>query len=348
MTLSARNRWVRFGARFLPVFISCWVTSSASAADRVPRVNLGTLAPRGSSFHQALQAMGEQWRQAPNGGARLVIYPDGTQGGEADMVRLMRLGSLQAGLLSGVGLSDIESGVTGLQNMPMVFRDLEEFEYANQKLQPMLEKRLADKGFVVLFWGDAGWVRYFSTKPIVTPDDLKRNKIFVWAGNPAQMDIMKKSGYNPVALETADIVHGLTTGLITAVGVPPIVALVSGFDKRAPHMIELNWAPMVGACVIRKDVWDKLAAPTKEAMLKAAAEAGKQIRTNNRREANEAVEKLKKNGLTVHSVSPEMEQKWREVVEEVYPQIRGRLVPADIFDEVTRLRKEYRAAGGKK
>jgi TRAP-type C4-dicarboxylate transport system substrate-binding protein len=324
------------------------LVSGARGAERTVRVNLGTLAPRGSSFHQALQAMGEQWRQAPGGGVRLVIYPDGTQGGEADMVRLMRLGSLQAGLLSGVGLSEIEPGVTGLQAMPMVFRDLNELEYATEKLRPMLEKRFADKGFVVLFWGDAGWVRYFSTKPMLAPEDLKKNKVFVWAGSPAQVDIMKRAGYNPVSLETADIVPGLTTGLITAVGVPPIVALVSGFDKRAPHMIDLNWAPMVGACVIKKDIWDKLAPASKDAMLKAAAEAGKQIKSNNRKEAEEALEKLKKNGLIVHSVSPAMEAKWRAAAEEVYPQIRGKLVPADIFDEVTRLVNEYRAAGGKK
>jgi TRAP-type C4-dicarboxylate transport system substrate-binding protein len=264
------------------------------------------------------------------------------------MVRLMRLGSLQAGLLTGVGLSEIEPGVAGLQAMPMVFRDLDELEYAIEKLRPILEKRLADKGFVVLFWGDAGWVRYFSTKPMLVPEDLKKNKVFVWAGNVDQPDIMKRAGYNPVSLETADIVPGLTTGLITAVAVPPIVALVSGFDKRAPHMIDLNWAPMVGACVIKKDIWDKLPPTTKEAMLKAAAEAGKLIRNNNRREAEEAVQKLKKNGLTVHPVTPEVEAKWRAEVEEVYPQIRGRIVPADIFDEVMRLVKEYRAAGGKK
>jgi TRAP-type C4-dicarboxylate transport system substrate-binding protein len=176
------------------------------------------------------------------------------------MVRLMRLGSLQAGLITGVGLSEIEPGVAGLQAMPMVFHDLDELEYATEKLSPMLEKRLADKGFVVLFWGDAGWVRYFSTKPMVRRD-LKKNKVFVWAGNPDQVDIMKRAGYNPSRSRPPTCPRA-DHGLITAVGVPPIVALVSGFDKRAPHMIDLNWAPMIGACVIKKSVWDKLTPAT--------------------------------------------------------------------------------------
>src|SRR5690242_10772381 len=99
------------------------------AAEKALRINLGTLAPRGSTYHQSLQAMAEKWKQAPGGGARLVIYPDGTQGGETDMVRLMRVGSLHAGLVTAVGLAEIEPGVTGLQSLPMMFRDFDEVEY---------------------------------------------------------------------------------------------------------------------------------------------------------------------------------------------------------------------------
>ena len=76
---------------------------AAARAETPVRINLGTLAPRGSAYHQSLQKMGEAWRDA---GVKLVIYPDGTQGGEADMVKLMRVGSLQGGLLTAVGLAD--------------------------------------------------------------------------------------------------------------------------------------------------------------------------------------------------------------------------------------------------
>ena len=91
----------------LPVLAAVHLAAPAGrleAAEKTFRINLGTLAPRGSVYHQSLQAMAEAWRQAPGGGVRLVIYPDGTQGGEADMVRLMRVGSLQEGLLTVVGL----------------------------------------------------------------------------------------------------------------------------------------------------------------------------------------------------------------------------------------------------
>jgi len=83
-------------------------------------------------------------------------------------------------------------------------------------------------------------------------------------------------------------------------------------------------------------------------MLKAAAEAGKEIRVNSRKESDDSVAAMKRRGLTVHELTPEQEAGWRAGAEEIYPDIRGRIVPADIFDEVERLLKEYRAGGGKK
>jgi len=317
------------------------------AADKPLRVNLGTLAPRGSVYHQSLQAMAEAWRQAPGGGVRLVIYPDGTQGGEADMIRLMRVGTLQAGLFTVVGLSEIEPGVSGLQGVPMLFRSLDEFQYVNDKLRPMLEQRLAEKGFVVLFWVDTGWIRYFSKEPMLTPDDLKRMKVFSWAGNADEINILRHAGFNPVALETSDILPGLQTGLINAVSVPPIFALAGQLDLRAPHMLKLNWAPLVGACVVKKTTWDKIPAEAKDALLAAAEKAGKEIRDNSRKENEEAVAAMQKRGLQVHDPTPEQVKAWQIEAEKSYPEIRGRIVPADIFDEVQRLLKEYRAAGGK-
>jgi TRAP-type transport system periplasmic protein len=315
-------------------------TANAAAPKRV---SLGTLAPRGSIYHQSLQSMSEKWRQAPGGGVRLVIYPDGTQGGEADMVRLMRVGTLQAGLLTTVGLSEIEPGVAGLQSFPLAFRDFAEFDYVNQRLRPLLERRLEERGFVMLFWADAGWVRYFFKEPISTPEEMKQRKLFAWSGSVAQVDIMKQMGYNPVPLETTDILTSLQTGLINAVSVPPIYAARSQFHSYAPHMIDLKWAVLVGGLVIKKDVWEKIPPVTRKVLAEAAEAAGREIQANGRKEGDEAIAAMEKRGLKIHRVTPELEARWVAAAEETYPKIRGTIVPADIFDEVKRLLQEYRS-----
>ncbi len=335
--------------RMLPIIAALFVVlapaGEAHAQGKV-RINLGTLAPRGSSYHRSMQTMGEKWKDMTGGNVKLVIYPDGTQGGEEDMVRLMRIGTLQAGLLTVVGLSKIEPGCSGLQNLPMMFRTFDEYDYVAQKLQPMLQKRLEEKGFVVLFWGDTGWVHPFTRHPVQTPDDYRKLKLFVWAGGTGQSDIMKKAGYNPVELEPTDIIPGLQTGLIDSVTVPPTYALAGQIDLRAPHMLQLNWAILVGACVMTKDAWDKLTPADRAKLLEVAHETGKEIYAYSRTEAHDAVESMKKRGLQVHPLTSENEAKWREAVDKIYPDIRGGVVPADIYDEVVRLLKEYREGKG--
>ncbi|HSB67888.1 MAG TPA: TRAP transporter substrate-binding protein DctP [Burkholderiales bacterium] len=318
----------------------------ASAADNAVRVRLGTLAPKGSSYAKHLQAMGEKWRQASGGGVLLTIYPDGTMGSEADMVRRMRLGQLQAGMLTAVGLAEIEPAVAGLQNLPMMFRSLEEVDYIGEKLQPMLEKRLEEKGFVVLFWGDSGWVRFFSKQPMLRPDDLRKAKLFVWTRSANDVDTYRSAGFNPVPLETVDILPSLQTGLIDAVPLPPSIALASQVDRAAPHMLDLAYAPLVGAAVIMTKTWEAIPAAGRDALRRAATEAGKLVKADGRRESVESVEAMRKRGLQVHAVTPDIEAEWRRAVEAAYPTVRGRIVPADIFDEVVKQLGAYRAARG--
>jgi TRAP-type C4-dicarboxylate transport system substrate-binding protein len=102
---------------------------------------------------------------------------------------------------------------------------------------------------------------------------------------------------------------------------------------------------MVGATIIKKEVWEKLPSGSLDAIRKAAAEAGEKIRTRSRLETEESVTAMQKRGLTVHPVTLQIEEEWRQLAESVYPMIRGRMVPADMFDEVQRLLKERRAVG---
>jgi TRAP-type C4-dicarboxylate transport system substrate-binding protein len=322
--------------------------TNLSAADKSINLRLSTLAPRGTSYHKSLMLMREQWLKTSGGAVRLTIFPDGTQGGEADMVGLMQTGNLDAGLLTAVGLAEIEPAVTALQNMPMSFRNLAEVDYVGAKLRPQLEQRLLKKGYLVLFWTDSGWVRFFTKSPILHPDDLRKLKIFCWAGDAHAYDLWKASGFHPVALETANVAQGLMSDSINAVPMPPFFALAGQLHDQTKYMLELNWAPLVGAAVVRKASWDRVAAETRETLLKIASEAGKQIKANGRAESDAAVETMAKHGLMVQKVTPDIEAEWRAAVDKVQDKIRGKMVPAEMFDEAQRLLQEYRATDGTK
>lgn len=311
----------------------CTLLLAGRAADSVT-IRLGTILPSGTAQHAALQEMGEQWRKASGGAVKLTLYPDGRLGGEAEMVRKLRIKQINATLLSAVGLAEIDPGVTGLQIMPLVYESWKDVDRMREKLRSRLEDRLRAKGYEVLFWADAGWVRFFTSEPVVRPDDMKRLKIFVWAGDQSQLEIMQALGYRPVPLETTDILLGLNTGMINAVPMPALIALAGQMNTAAPHMIDLKWCPIVGAAVVRREVWEQIPAEHRQAIRAVAAAAGEKVRARGRAEDEEAVCVMQQRGLQVHPVPAEARAEWRQLVAQVYPQLRGVKVPAEIFDEV--------------
>ena len=311
----------------------------ALGADQTARIKVATILPRGTSAQQALLEMAAKWRQV---GVTTTLYTDAVMGGEAETVRRMRIDQIQGALLSVGGLTEIDRSVTALQLMPMVFHSLDEVAYVREKLRPLLEKRLEEKGYVALFWGDAGWVQIFSRKPVLHPDDLKKQKVFVLASDGSQVDLMKTAGFHAVPLEYTDTLTGLQTGLIDAVPTTPFYALAGQFYLPASYMLELNYVPLGGAFVVTRKAWDGLTLAMQDVIRQTGDETGKKITLQSLREMQESVAAMTKRGLKVSRMTPEAESEWRTLFESVYPKLRGGLVPADMFDEVQRLLREYR------
>jgi TRAP-type C4-dicarboxylate transport system substrate-binding protein len=311
--------------------------SFAQAEDMT--IKLGTLAPEGSSWDLITKDMGQEWQAA---GVKLQVYPGGVLGDEPDIVSKMRIGQIQAGILTVVGLATIDKAVQAL-SIPLLYRSDAESDYVRAKLQPILEKRLLAKGFKVLNWGEAGWVYFFAKEPVLTPEELKKMKFFVWGDDTDTMNIWKSAGYSPVPLAATDILPNLQTGLINSFDTTPLSALSFQWFALAPHMTNVKWAPLVGATIITTKAWDEIPDSAKPAILKAAATAGKRFRTEIRAGNEKAIKVMESKGLTVHDVDEATYQKWEKVFEGAYPQISGTVIPSDIFDLAVKYRDEYRA-----
>jgi len=331
------------GRTFILLLCLSLFDASLFAAEGVTKLKLGTLAPTGTSYHKSLLAMGESWRKASGGAVQLTVFAGGTQGSESDMVGLMQTGNLDAGLLTTGGLSQIDPGALATQVMPMFFRNLEELDYVTEKLRSQLDARLLAKGYIVLFWTDSGWARFFSKRPVVHPDDLRKLKVFSGADSADEYDLWKASGFSPVSLEATAIPQALLAGTISSVPTAPIFALATQIDSQAKYMLELNWGPIVGAAVVRKKTWDRIPADIRDKLLKIATETGQQVKTAGRAESDAAVGAMIRRGLIVQKVTPQVEAEWVAIIDKVQDHIRGKIVPADLFDEAQRLVKDYRS-----
>ena len=307
-------------------------------------IKMGTVAPDGSPWHQILQQMGQDWTKISGGKVTLRIYPGGVLGDEPDMIKKMRIGQLQAVALSGSGLSRLEPAVACLQ-IPMMIESYAELDYVRDRIAPRLEKLLEEKGYIVLNWGDAGWVHFFTKRPATKLDDIRKMKLFTMAGDPDALELYQSAGFRPVPLATTDMLPALQTGLIDAFDVPPLLAMLNQWFGVANHMIDLKWAPLVGATIVSKQTWERTPEQVRSQMFEAARKSGDRLRGEIRKMGDDAVTEMKKRGLRITTPDAATLAEWRREVEEAYPKLRGRLVPAELFDEAKRLRDEYRSRG---
>jgi TRAP-type transport system periplasmic protein len=308
------------------------------------RVKMATLVPDGSSWHLVLKKTAEDWKRLSGGKVTVTIFAGGVMGDDPDVVRKMRLGTVQAGVLTSVGVAEIDRSVSAL-SVPMLFSSYDEAYGVLGQLSPRLEANLAAKGFIVLNWADGGWVRFFTQKPVATPDDLRALKLFTWAGDNEAIEIWKGARFTPVPLQVPDLPTALQTGLVSALGAPPQVAILSQYYVHAKNVTDLPWQLLFGATLINKTTWEQIPAELRPALLASARTAGESLREQIHATETRDIEAMKRNGLRVVAVDTRARALWQQLAESTYAQLRGKVVPADVFDETVRLRDALRKKG---
>lgn len=318
------------------------LSAAPSARARTLKIKVGTLAPEGSTWHAGLKRIGDAWRKLSDGKVRLKIYPGGVAGDEGDMIRKMRIGQLHAGSLTGVGLGRITRATMALQ-IPMQIESYEELDFVRTKLKDKIADELRAQGFVVLNWGDAGWVHFFTKTPMPKATDVAGRKIFVWSGDPEAERAWRALDMRPVPMSATDVLSALQTGLIDCVGTTPLYALASQWFGIAKHMVKVPWAPLNGATVVTVKQWAKVPDALKAKLLAVAEKEGLATNEKVRALGEEAISAMVARGLSVHTPTGAELVAWRGLAQKAYPEIRGKVIPAPLFDEVEALKKAYRA-----
>jgi TRAP-type C4-dicarboxylate transport system substrate-binding protein len=318
------------------------LATGALAADGKVTVKLATLAPDGSAWHKVLKEMGSEWQERTEGRVTLRIYPGGVAGDDPDMVRKLRIGQLQAGSLTVAGLGDIDRGFAAF-SIPLFFDSEEEFSYVLDQLTDELKARAEAKGYILLHWGHGGWVHLFSNRPVRTVEDLRKAKLFTWAGDDRVFQAWKGAGFRPVALAATDIITGLQTGLIDALPTTPLYALSLQLFKHTDYMLEPGIAPLIGGTVISKRAWNKISERDRSVMLEAAERVEDRLMEEIPRIDAEAIEEMKKRGLAVVPVeSGETMAAWKRVAESLAVEMSGTIVPEDMLRKAMRHRTAFR------
>jgi len=233
-------------------------------------LKIASIAPEKSPYGDALHRMASEWARISGGRVKLVFYFGGVAGEEFDIVRKMRLGQLQGGMLSQMGLSFLDRR-TNILTAPALIQNDDELEAVLRGLTPDFDKMLTDKGVVPVAYSRAGWLRFFSkSDQIRTPAQMAVRKLGISGTEKDFFEGFQRMGFNVVPVEVSDSLSGLNSGLIDSTFSPPLVVAPYQWFAIEKNMLDLPISPFIGAIVVDAKAWARVPADKRQAMIDVA------------------------------------------------------------------------------
>ena len=312
------------------------VTLLGSAAEAQTVIKLGTIAPEQSVWHDALLKIRQDWRDSSGGEVELRIYAGGVLGGEDEMVRKMQRRGLDAIAISGAGLPLIDSIVSCL-SLPLLFDSYEQLDRVRSSVSAELEASIERRGYKVLGWAEAGWVHFFAKDPVRVPEDLRRQRLWTSTGSPEHEQLLNQFGFRVVALPVTDMLTGLQTGLIDAIDVPPLFALVDRSYQSASYMTDLAFSPLNSAVIASLAVWERVPERFHARFLAAVRSAIADLRTEIQTAEAEAIDQMRARGLEIVELDAAEVAEWQALAESAYPVLSCNRDHPQLFERVLSL-----------
>ena len=305
-------------------------------------IKLGSLAPSGSPWELGLKRIAAEWERLSGGSITVRIYPGGVAGDEPDMVRKIRIGTLNAALITVSGLQGIFKGVKTL-SYPLLLRNDDELSYVLDKMKPYFDTELSKRGFKPVAWGPGGWVYFFSRHPVVTPDDLRRQKLWVWSGDPDEIQAYQNAGFQTITLASTDLMTSLQGGMVDAVVTSPLVAASSQWFGIATNMCSLKLGPLWGAAIVSTRTWAEVPADLQPKLIESAQKILDALAPDLAKSDGEAISVMKRYGLKINVVPPQVEAEWAALLQKTFSGLVGKMYDRDAFQLATKYLDEYLA-----
>jgi TRAP-type C4-dicarboxylate transport system substrate-binding protein len=308
-------------------------------------IKIATIAPKGSFMTTQIDAMDAEIRRETNNEVGIKLYYGSVQGDEKEVLSKIRLGQLHGGTFTGSGLGRIVPEVR-VTELPYVFLNYDEVEYVRRQLRDDMNRRFAEKGFIVLGWNEIGFVYTFSKVPIISLEVARSQKWWQWEGDPLSKAMFDAFGITPVPLSFTDVMTSLSTRLIDTASITPYGAVAFHWFDRFEYMSEYPVTNVQGATIISKKVWDKISPESQKKILTICQPYFDRLSQKGREQDRQSVEVLKKAGIKVVTFDPKSGT--LEFVIETSKKARaslvGKLYSKELLDKTMSILDDYRKA----
>ena len=203
-------------SKVLLTFAFATVLSAGTAAAQT-EIKFGHVGAPGSLFAQSADLYAARANAKLGNKAKVVVYGSSQLGGDGELLKKLKLGTVDLALPSTVMTSVAPE--FGVFEMPYLVQDRgHAARIADEVVRPILGPIAEKAGYHILGVWENGYREITNNKrPIVKPDDLQGIKLRV-PGGVWRVKMFKAYGANPSPMELKEVFVALQTGVMDGAG----------------------------------------------------------------------------------------------------------------------------------
>ena len=280
------------------------MTPDEKAANADITMKLGTKMVADGAEGKAFQKFADLVYEYSKGTIYVEVYPSEQLGNQTTQINNTIMGPQELFVESGDAFSIFTTDFE-LTQIPYLFPSYDDYwEFVSGDFGRQQEQVLEDNGLVLLNT-NRDWKRGPDrvagcvSKPLQTVNDLKGVTFRCWDA-PKYMDGYARLGANPLVVAWSECYLALQQGTIDAVTTTMINFADAGFGEVCKNVSVINEFPQELFMLINKDVYERLSDEQKQYMHDAANDAATFSNDSLDTAWDEAVEKLKGQGVTIY------------------------------------------------
>lgn len=268
-----------------------------------------------------------------DGALEVETYPSGQLGDDRTMAEGLQLGSLEVTIPSTAPMANFIPELA-VYDFPFLFPDN---ETADKVLDGPIGQKLLDEFDDQNMKGLAYWENGFrdltnSKHEVKTAADFDGLKIRTME-NDLHLESFRALGANPTPMAFTELFTAMQQGTVDGQENPVATIYLEKFYEAQDYMSTTHHVYSPFVFLMSKEFFDGLTEDQQKIVTDAAKEAGDYERDLIRKQADENLEALKEEGMTVTEVTPEAREEMKEIVQPVIDEYADK-VGKDLVDEV--------------
>lgn len=316
--------------------------SPAQAQIRDHKVKLAFVTAADTGALNGVDKFVELVKQRSNGKIDIKVFPNGTLGGDVQMISSMQGGTIDMGVMGTNALVGVVKEF-GLLDFPFLFDNEKEASgLIDGPVGKQMFDKLAAKGVVGMPISAFGFRHLHNSKrPINKAEDVQGLKLRV-IQSPVYVDLMGALGANPVAMSFTEVYNAMEQKAIDGMTNTALIASsmkayeVQKYMSLTAHMY--NYIVLL----VSGKTWDRFNDDEKALIIQAATETKEFQRKKIPEYTSQALAELAKNGMVVNEVPSAERTRLRERAKPVvdkYAGVVGEALVREANAELAKMRK---------